>query len=141
MYFVRREISICMHDPSAERKLVLVLPAIPSTGSAPALEFPVKVCQLIDGIGPADLGIFFFAEPRKPLFEQLEHPLDKGPRWAILWTHRITSIVVVVKLKGGLRFHAFSTEKAELYGRCRRRPWHVLDLSPGGFDQMDAVLI
>jgi hypothetical protein len=65
--------------------------------SALALEFPVKFSQLIDGVGSADLGIFFFAEPRKPLLEQLEHPLDKGSRWAILWGHRITSIVVVVK--------------------------------------------
>ena len=65
--------------------------------SAPALEFPVKVSQLIDGVGSADLGIFFFAEPWKPLFKQLEYPLDKGPRWAIIRGHRITSIVVVVK--------------------------------------------
>ena len=101
----------------------------------------MKVSQLIDGVGSADLGILFFAEPWKPLFKQLEHPLDKGPRWAILWAHRITSIVVVVKWKGDLQFRAFSTEKAELHGRGRRRPRHVLDLSPDGFDQMDAVSI
>src|SRR5208337_2071822 len=49
---VGRVISKCSHDPSVERKLV---PAIPSIGSAPALEFPVKVGQLVDGIGAADL--------------------------------------------------------------------------------------
>jgi hypothetical protein len=76
-----------------ERKLV---PAIPSIGSAPALEFPVKVGQLVDGIGSADLGIFFLAQPREPLFEQLKHPLDKGSRWAILFGHMITSIIFVV---------------------------------------------
>ena len=80
-----------------ERKLVPALPAIPSIGSAPALEFPVKVGQLIDGIGAADLFVGRFPEPRKSLFEQLEYPLDKGPRWAILFGHRITSIVFVVE--------------------------------------------
>jgi hypothetical protein len=79
------------------RKLVAVLPAIPPTGSAPALEFPVKVGQLIDGIGSADLFVGRFPELREPLFEQLKHLIDKGPRRAILLGHRITSIVVVVK--------------------------------------------
>jgi DNA primase len=63
----------------------------------PALELPVKVGQLIDGIGAADLFVGRLPEPREPLFEQLEHQLDKGPRLAILFGHRITSIVVVVK--------------------------------------------
>ena len=101
----------------------------------------MKVGQLIDGVGSADLGIFFFAEPRKPLFERLEHPLDKGLRWAILWTHKITSIVVVVKWKGDLQFRAFLTEKAELHRSRRRRPGRVLDFGPDRFGQMDAVSI
>ena len=54
-----------------ERKLVPALPAIPSIGSAPALEFPVKVGQLIDGIGAADLFVGRFPEPRKSVFKQL----------------------------------------------------------------------
>ena len=79
------------------RKLVAVLPAIPPTGSAPALEFPVKVGQLIDGIGSADLFVGRFPEPRESVFKQLEYQLDEGRRWSILFGHRITSIVVVVK--------------------------------------------
>ena len=78
-----------------ERKLVPALPAIPLIGSAPALEFPVKVGQLIDGIGAADLFVGRLSEPRESVFKQLETPLDKGPRWSILFGHRITSIVVV----------------------------------------------
>jgi hypothetical protein len=80
-----------------ERKLVLALPTIPSIGSAPDLEFPVKVGQLIDGIGTADLFVGRFPELRKSLFEQLKHPLDIGLWWTILFGHKITSIVVVVK--------------------------------------------
>ena len=95
-----------------ERKLVAALPAISPIGSAPALEFPVKVGQLIDGIGAADLFVGRFPEPRKPLFEQLKHPLDKGSRWAILFGHRITSIVFVVKQKGDSKFRAISAEEA-----------------------------
>ena len=76
-------------------KLVLAFPTIPSIGPAPALEFPVKVGQLIDGIGAADLFVGRFPEPRESVFKQLETPLDKGPRWSILFGHRITSIVVV----------------------------------------------
>ena len=56
----------------------------------------MKVGQLIDGIGAADLFVGRLSEPRKPLFEQLKHPLDKGSRWAILFGHRITSIIFVV---------------------------------------------
>ena len=82
-------------DPSVDWKLVLAFPTIPTIGPAPDLEFPVKVGQLIDGIGAADLFVGRLSEPRKPLFEQLKHPLDKGSRWAILFGHRITSIVVV----------------------------------------------
>ena len=82
-------------DPSVDWKRVLAFPTIPSIGPAPDLEFPVKVGQLIDGIGAADLFVGRLSEPRKPLFEQLKHPLDKGPRWTILCGHRITSIVVV----------------------------------------------
>jgi hypothetical protein len=96
LYLVGREISKCRIDPFMERKLVPALPAIPSIGSAPALEFPVKVGQLIDGIGAADLFVGRFPEPRKSLFEQLEHPLGKAPRWVILFGHRITSIIFVV---------------------------------------------
>ena len=82
-------------DPSVDWKPVLAFPTIPSIGPAPDLEFPVKVGQLIDGIGAADLFVGRLPEPREPLFEQLENPLDKGPRWSILFGHRITSIVVV----------------------------------------------
>jgi len=78
-----------------ERKLVPALPAIPSIGSAPELEFPVKVGQLIDGIGTADLFVGRFPEPRESVFEQLKRTLDKGSRWAILFGHRISSIVFV----------------------------------------------
>jgi hypothetical protein len=92
---ISSRISKCRLDLSIERKLVLALPAIPLIGSAPALEFPVKVGQLIDGIGAADLFVGRFPEPRESVFEQLENPLDKAPRWAILFGHRITSIVVV----------------------------------------------
>ena len=83
-------------DPSVDWKLVLAFPTIPSIGPAPDLEFPVKVGQLIDGIGAADLFVGRLSEPRKPLFEQLKHPLGKGSRWAILFGHRITSIIFVV---------------------------------------------
>ena len=76
-------------------KLVLAFPTIPSIGPAPALEFPVKVGQLIDGIGAADLFVGRFPEPRESAFKQLEYQLDEGPRWSILFGHRITSIVVV----------------------------------------------
>lgn len=79
-----------------EGKLVPALPAIPSIGSAPVHEFPVKVGQLIDGIGSADLFVGRLPEPREPLFEQLKYRLDKGPRQAILFGHKITSIVSVV---------------------------------------------
>ena len=84
-------------DPSVDWKRVLAFPTIPSIGPAPDLEFPVKVGQLIDGIGAADLFIGRFPEPRKSLFKQLEYQLDEGPRWAILFAHRITSIVVMDK--------------------------------------------
>ena len=96
LFLVEREISKSRLDLSIERKLVAALPAIPPIGSAPALEFPVKVGQLIDGIGAADLFVGRFPEPRKSLFEQLEHPLGKAPRWVILFGHRITSIIFVV---------------------------------------------
>src|SRR5208337_2329698 len=90
LFLVGREISKCRLDPSMERKLVPALPTIPSIGPAPDLEFPVKVGQLIDGIGAADLFVGRFPEPRELLFEQLKHQLDKGSRWAILFGHRIT---------------------------------------------------
>jgi len=64
----------------------------------------VKVGQLIDGIGAADLFVGRFPEPRESVFKQLKHPLDKGSRWAILFGHRITSIVFVVKQKGDSKF-------------------------------------
>jgi hypothetical protein len=69
-----------------ERKLVLAFPTIPSIGPAPDLEFPVKVGQLIDGIGAADLFVGRFPEPRKPLFEQLEHHSTKvrGGRFSLV---------------------------------------------------------
>ena len=82
-------------DPSVDLKLVLAFPTIPSIGPAPDLEFPVKVGQLIDGIGAADLFVGRFSEPRESVFKQLEYQLDEGPRWSILFGHRITSIVVV----------------------------------------------
>ena len=82
-------------DPSVDWKPVLAFPTIPSIGPAPDLEFPVKVGQLIDGIGAADLFVGRLSEPRESVFKQLETPLDKGPRWSILFGHRITSIVVV----------------------------------------------
>jgi len=128
-------------DPSVDWNPVPALPSIPSIGSAPALEFPVKVGQLIDGIGAADLFVGRLSEPRKPLFEQLKHPLDKGSRWAILFGHRITSIVFVVKLKGDSKFRASSAEEAELHGNRRRRPGCALDFGPDRFEQMDAVMI
>jgi hypothetical protein len=78
-----------------ERRLVAALLAIPPIGSAPALEFPVKVGQLIDDICSADLFVGRFPEPRESVFKQLEYQLDKGSRWSILFGHRITSIVVV----------------------------------------------
>ena len=92
-----REISKYRLDLSIERKLVPALPAIPLIGSAPALEFPVKIGQLIDGIGTADLFVGRFPEPRESVFKQLEDQLDEGPRWSILFGHRITSIVVMDK--------------------------------------------
>ena len=95
LYLVGREISKCRLDLSIERKLVPALPAIPSIGSAPALEFPVKIGQLIDGICSADLFVGRFPEPRESVFKQLEYQLDKGSRWSILFGLRITSIVVV----------------------------------------------
>ena len=76
-------------------KLVLAFPTIPSIGPAPALEFPVKVGQLIDDICSADLFVGRFPEPRESVLKQLEYQLDEGPRWSILFGHRITSIVVV----------------------------------------------
>jgi hypothetical protein len=82
-------------DPSVDWKPVLAFPTIPSIGPAPDREFPVKVGQLIDGIGAADLFVGRLSEPRESVFKQLETPLDKGPRWSILFGHRITSIVVV----------------------------------------------
>jgi hypothetical protein len=121
-------------DPSVDWKPVLAFPIIPSIGPAPDLEFPVKVGQLIDGIGAADLFVGRLFEPRKPLFEQLKHPLDKGSRWAILLGHRITSIVFVVKQKGDSKFRAISAKEAKLHGNCRRRPGRVLDFGPDGFD-------
>jgi hypothetical protein len=95
LYLVGREISKCWIDPFMERKLVPTLSAIPSIGSAPALEFPVEVGQLINGIGAADLFVGRFPEPRESVFKQLEYQLDVGPRWSILFGQRITSIVVV----------------------------------------------
>ena len=80
---------------SVDWKLVLAFPTIPLIGSAPALEFPVKVGQLIDGIGAADLFVGRFPEPRESVFKQLEYQLDEGSRWSIFCGHRITSIVVV----------------------------------------------
>jgi len=65
---------------------------------------------LIDGIGAADLFVGRFPEPRESVFKQLKHPLDKGSRWAILFGHRITSIIVVAKQKGDLKFRAVSAE-------------------------------
>ena len=128
-------------DPSVDWKRVLAFPTIPSIGPAPALEFPVKVGQLIDGIGAADLFIGRFPEPRKSLFKQLEYQLDEGPRWAILFGHRITSIVFVVKQKGDSKFRAISAEEAELHGNRRRRPGCALDFGPDRFEQMDAIMI
>ena len=93
--FLRREISTCRLVLSNERKLPAVLPGISPTGFMPALEFAVKVGQLVDGIGTADLHLLLRAQPRKSLFKQLKHPLDKCPRRAIFLCHRITSIVVV----------------------------------------------
>ena len=141
LFLVGRETSKCRLDLSIERKLVPALPAIPPIGSAPALEFPVKVGQLIDGIGAADLFVGRLSEPRKPLFEQLKHPLDKGSRWAIVFGHRITLIVFVVKQKGDSKFRAISAEEAELHGNRRRRPGCALDFGPDRFEQMDAVMI
>jgi len=86
-------------------KLVLAFPTIPPIGSAPDLEFPVKVGQLIDGIGAADLLVGRFPEPRESVFKQLKYQLDKGPRRAIFLGHRITLIVVVVKWKNLATLH------------------------------------
>jgi hypothetical protein len=66
----------------------------------PAFEFTMKVGQLVDGIGSADFDLLIRAQPRKSFFKQLEHPLDKCPRRAILFGHRITSIILVVKWMG-----------------------------------------
>ena len=128
-------------DPSVDWKRVLAFPTIPSIGPAPDLEFPVKVGQLIDGIGAADLFIGRFPEPRKSLFKQLEYQLDEGPRRSFLFGHRIASIVLVVKQKGDSKFRAISAEEAELHGNRRRRPGCVLDFGPDRFEQMDAVMI
>jgi len=128
-------------DPSVDWKLVLAFPTIPAIGPAPDLEFPVKVGQLIDGIGAADLFVGCFPEPREPVFKQLEYQLDEGPQWSILFGHRITSIVFVVKQKGDSKFRAISAEEAELHGNRRRRPGCVLDFGPDRFEQMDAVMI
>jgi hypothetical protein len=95
LFLVGRETSKCRLDLSIERKLVPALPAIPLIGSAPALEFPVKIGQLIDGIGAAYLFVGRSPEPRESVFKQLEYQLDEGPRWSILFGHRITSMVVV----------------------------------------------
>jgi hypothetical protein len=141
LFLVEREIAKCRLHLSMERRLVAALPAIPPIGSAPALEFLVKVGQLIDGIGAADLFVGRLSEPRKSLFEQLKHPLDKGSRWAIVFGHRITLIVFVVKQKGDSKFRAISAEEAELHGNRRRRPRCALDFGPDRFEQMDAVMI
>jgi hypothetical protein len=93
-FLVGRETSKCRLDPSVGWKLVLAFPTIPSIGPAPALEFPVKVGQLIDDICSADLFVGRFPEPRESVFKHLEYQLDKGSRWSILFGHRITSIVV-----------------------------------------------
>ena len=76
----------------------------------------MKVGQLIDGIGAADLFVGRFPEPRKSVFKQLKHQLDKGPRWSILFGHRITSIVFVVKQKEIRKLRTISAEEAELHG-------------------------
>jgi hypothetical protein len=52
----------------------------------------VKVVQVIDGIGPADLSVFFFAQPGEPLFEQIQHPLDKRLLWSISLDHEFISM-------------------------------------------------
>ena len=83
-------------DPSVDWKRVLAFPTIPSIGPAPDLEFPVKVGQLIDGIGAAGLFVGRSPEPWESVFKQLEYQLDEGPRWSILFGHRITSIIFVV---------------------------------------------
>ena len=121
-------------DPSVDWKPVLAFPIIPSIGPAPDLEFPVKVGQLIDGIGAADLIVGRSPEPRESVLKQLEYQLDEGPRWSILFGHRITSIVFVVKQKGDSKFRAISAKEAKLHGNCRRRPGRVLDFGPDGFD-------
>ena len=141
LFHVEREISKCGLDLSIERKLVAALPVIPLTGSASSLEFPVKVGQLIDGIGAADLFVGRFPEPRESVFKQLEYQLDEGPRWSILFGHRITSIVFVVKQKEDSKFRAISAEEAELHGNRRRRPGCALDFGPDRFEQMDAIMI
>ncbi len=56
----------------------------------------MKVGQLIDGIAAADLFVGRLSEPRESVFKQLEYQLDEGPRWSILFGHRITSIIFVV---------------------------------------------
>jgi hypothetical protein len=61
-------------------RLVLAFPTIPSIGPAPDVEFPVKVGQLIDGIGAADLFVGRSPEPRESVLKQLEYQLDKGSR-------------------------------------------------------------
>jgi len=93
--FVRREISTCRPVLSNERKLPAVLHGVSPTSFMPALEFAVKVGQLVDGIGAADFDLLLRAKPRKSLFKQMKHPLDKCPRRAIFLCQRITSIVVV----------------------------------------------
>jgi hypothetical protein len=141
LYLVGREISKCRIDPFMERKLVPALPAIPLIGSAPALEFPVKIGQLIDGIGTADLFVGRSPEPRESVFKQLEYQLDEGPRRSFLFGHRIASIVLVVKQKGDSKFRAISAEEAELHGNRRRRPGCALDFGPDRFEKLDADMI
>ena len=129
----------CKLDPPIG--LAIVLPDIPPIGAARALEFQVKVDQLIDGIGSADLLVARLPEPRESLFEQPKYWLDESPRQAILFGHRITLIVFVVKQKGDSKFRAISAEEAELHGNRRRRPGCALDFGPDRFEQMDAVMI
>ena len=57
----------------------------------------MKVGQLIDGIGAADLFVGRLSEPRESVFKQLEYQLDEGLRWSIPFGDGITSIVVVDK--------------------------------------------
>jgi hypothetical protein len=55
---------------------------------APLLDqAPIEIGQLIDRVRPADLFVIFFAQPRKPLFEQRERLLNKRLRMPILACH------------------------------------------------------